>query len=149
MSLTLAPVSFRQAADFVALYHRHHKPPVGMKFALGVRQDGMLVGVAMVGRPVNRTLDDGLTLEVNRTCVLDGAKNANSFLYGASWRATKALGYTRLVTYTRADESGASLRGAGWRPVRQMAYHSGWDRPNRSREDPTDLVRRILWEVRA
>ncbi|WP_424881772.1 XF1762 family protein [Streptomyces sp. SLBN-8D4] len=42
------------------------------------------------------------------------ARNANSLLYGASWRAAKALGYRRLITCTQEGESSASLRGAGW-----------------------------------
>lgn len=68
----------------------------------------------MVGRPIGRYLDDGLTLEVNRCCT-DGTKNACSMLYGAAWRAAKALGYKHLITYTRQSESGASLRAAGWK----------------------------------
>lgn len=67
----------------------------------------------MVGRPVGRWLDDGITLEVNRCCT-DGTKNACSLLYGAAWRAAKALGYKRIYTYTRVSELGASLRAAGW-----------------------------------
>ncbi|MER6082978.1 XF1762 family protein [Streptomyces sp. NPDC001833] len=41
--------------------------------------------------PAARHLDDGTTLEVTRTAS-DGTRNANSPLYGASWRAAKALG---------------------------------------------------------
>jgi hypothetical protein len=67
----------------------------------------------MVGRPISRYLDDGLTLEVNRCCT-DGTKNACSMLYGAAWRAAKALGYKHIVTYTRQSENGASLRASGW-----------------------------------
>lgn len=70
-------------------------------------------GVAMVGRPVARYFDDGLTLEVNRCCT-DGTKNACSMLYGYAWRAARGLGYKRLVTYTRQSENGASLRASGW-----------------------------------
>lgn len=83
MSLSLCPVSFRDAADFVALHHRHHLPAKGYKFAVGVAADDQLVGVAVVGRPVARHFDDGATLEVTRSCT-DGTKNANSMLYGAS-----------------------------------------------------------------
>lgn len=145
--LHIVPVSFRAAAEFVAQHHRHHRPPRGMKFALGVAQDGRLVGVAMVGRPVARHYDDGLTLEVNRTCT-DGAPNANSMLYGAAWRAAKALGYRRLITYTQVGETGASLRGAGWRVVAERGPRPGWDCPARARSDRgTDGVARTLWEA--
>jgi len=84
-----------------------------------------LVGVAMVGRHVARHYDDGHTLEVNRTCT-DGTPNANSALYAAAWRAAKALGYQRLITYTQAGESGSSLTGAGWRIVAERPARESW-----------------------
>lgn len=114
MALELRPISFRDAQKFVRENHRHNKPPVGHKFSIACYDGDRLCGVAMVGRPVGRYLDDGLTLEVNRYCT-DGTKNACSILYGAAWRAAKALGYKHLVTYTRQSESGASLRAAGWK----------------------------------
>ena len=67
----------------------------------------------MVGRPVGRFLDDGLTLEVNRCCT-DGTKNACTMLYGAACRAAKALGYKRIITYTRESEPGTSLKASNW-----------------------------------
>ena len=60
------------------------------------------------------TLDDGLTLEVNRLCT-DGTKNACSFLYGAAARAAKVMGYRKIITYILDTESGVSLRASGWR----------------------------------
>ncbi|MHC1785453.1 MAG: XF1762 family protein [Christensenellales bacterium] len=111
--LELRPVHFREACAFIGAYHRHHKPPVGHKFSLACYEDDRLCGVATVGRPVSRYLDDGLTLEVNRLCT-DGTKNACSLLYSASWRAARALGYKRIYTYTLASEGVASLRAAGW-----------------------------------
>jgi hypothetical protein len=94
-----------------------------------------MIGVAIVGRPVSRHLDNGETLEVTRCCVLDGApKGACSFLYGAAWRAAKALGWRKLITYTLQSESGASLRGAGWKTVAELAAKDagGWtNRPGR------------------
>ena len=83
--LTVKPMSLADANRFVAEHHRHHKPVRGHKFSLGCMANGRLVGVAIVGRPVSRYLDDGLTLEVNRLCT-DGTKNACSFLYGAAAR---------------------------------------------------------------
>ena len=90
--LTLVPLPLKEANAFVAAHHRHHKPVVGHKFSLGCMKDGQLVGVAIVGRPVSRYLDDGMTLEVNRLCRV-GEKNVCSFLYGAAARAARALGY--------------------------------------------------------
>ena len=143
----IVPVSFAEASRFVATWHRHHKPPRGHKFSLGAAVEGVLVGVAMVGRPVARHLDDGGTLEVNRTAT-DGSPNVNSALYGAAWRATKALGYSRLITYPQAGESGASLRGAGWRVVAELSARKGWDVPSRPRSSHgVDHMPRTLWEA--
>lgn len=111
--LEIRPISFRDAANYVAAHHRHHKPPVGHKFSIACYCGDSLCGVAMVGRPVSRYLDDGTTLEVNRLCT-DGTRNACSMLYSAAWRAAKALGYKRIYTYTLETECGASLRAAGW-----------------------------------
>lgn len=148
MSLRIVPVSFTDACGFVAEWHRHHEPPVGHKFSLGVADDAdVLRGVAIVGRPVSRHYDDGLTLEVNRTAT-DGTRNANSMLYGAAWRAAKALGYRRLVTYTQEGESGSSLRAAGWRVVAFRPARSGWDVPSRPRDDRAYVgIPRTLWEA--
>ena len=130
-------------------HHRHHGPPWAHKFSLGVACNGELVGVAIVGRPVARNWDNGLTLEVIRTAT-DGTTNANSMLYGAAWRVTKGLGYTRLVTYTQEGVTGASLRAAGWHVIgeRPANHRKGWDRPSRSREvKGTEYVARIAWEA--
>lgn len=150
MSLRIVPVRFREAAGFVEMWHRHHKPPPGQVFSLGAADDqGRLVGVAIVGRPVARHYDDGLTLEVNRTAT-DGTANANSMLYGAAWRAAKALGYRRLITYTQQGESGSSLRAAGWSVVAEREARGGWSCPSRPANDdaPTGIPR-TLWEVAA
>jgi hypothetical protein len=146
MSLHLVPVRFSDACDFVRAHHRHHQPPPGHVFSIGLADDGLLVGVAMVGRPVARNFDDGLTLEVNRTAT-DGTEHANSMLYGACWRATKALGYGRLITYTQAGESGASLRAAGWTVLAERPSRRGWDTPSRRRSNANANVTRTLWEA--
>jgi hypothetical protein len=147
-TLHLVPVRFRQAAAFVADHHRTHPAPVGMLFSVGVATaDGVLCGVAIVGRPVARHLDNGQTAEVTRTAT-DGTRNANSMLYGACWRAASALGYTRLITYTQAEETGASLRAAGWRVIAHRPPTAGWDRPSRRRTATgTEHMPRTLWEA--
>jgi hypothetical protein len=148
LTLHLVPVSFRDACRFTAMWHRHHAPPRGMKFAVGAAdQGGVLRGVAIAGRPVARLLDNGQTLEVTRVTT-DGCPNAGSLLYGACARAAFALGWTRLVTYTQAGESGASLKAAGWRVVAERPAHPGWDRPSRPREPRgTEGIPRTLWEA--
>lgn len=146
-SLEIVPVTWGEASAFIADWHRHHKPPTGHKFSIGVAAGGVLVGVATVGRPVARHYHDGRTLEVNRTAT-DGTPNANSALYGAAWRAAKALGYRRLITYTQADESGSSLRAAGWRVIAERPARPGWSTPSRPRlEHGTERIPRTLWEA--
>ena len=90
----LVPVTLRTARDFVTAHHRHNVAPQGHKFSVGIERDGNLVGVAIVGRPIARRQDDGRTVEVTRVCVLDDNRNANSALYGAAWRAARAMGYS-------------------------------------------------------
>lgn len=146
--MDLVPITFADACAFVAEHHRHHMPPQGHKFSIGAEADGALVGVIIVGRPVARLFDDGLTLEVTRSCTT-GQSNANSMLYAAAWRAAKALGYRRLITYTLASESGSSLRAAGYRVVAQRRSRPGWDMPGRRRANDSTAhgVQRTLWEV--
>jgi len=145
MELRLIPIRLDEANEFVRRYHRHHQPVPGAKFSLGALFNEKLVGVAMVGRPIARHLDDGMTLEVNRTCT-DGTKNVNSFLYGRTWRAAQALGYTRLITYTLPEESGASLRGAGWKLLGKRGGGT-WNRKARPRYDRHPTGQKLLWEA--
>ena len=129
--MRLVPIRLKDAQRFVREHHRHHTPPQGWRWGVGLMDAEHLVGVAMAGRPVSRMLDDGLTLEVTRCCT-DGTRNAASCLYGAVRRAAKALGYRRLVTYTMQGETGASLRAAGW--VRDGDRRGeSWSRPSRPR----------------
>ncbi|WP_030237885.1 XF1762 family protein [Streptomyces sp. NRRL S-350] len=146
--LRIRPLSFAAACAFVTEHHRHHAPPQGHKFSLAVvaEPDDQVVGVAIVGRPVARPFDDGLTLEVTRVAT-DGTANACSALYGAAWRTARAAGYQRLVTYTQEEESGASLRAAGWRLVARRRPRPGWNVPSRPRRlQGTENTGRLLWE---
>lgn len=132
--LSLVPVSLKDANAFVAEHHRHHKPTRGHKFSIGCAVEGRLVGVAIVGRPVSRYLDNGLTLEVNRLCTT-GEQNACSILYAAAARAAKAMGYHKIITYTLDSEPGTSLRAAGW----MCAGPAGGERWTGQRRPAADL----------
>lgn len=145
MTLELQPITFPEAAAFIRQHHRHHLPSVGWKFGIAVNDGEKVVGVVTVGRPVSRRLDNGWTLEVTRCCT-DSTRHAASMLYAAAWRATKALGYRRLVTYTLAAEPGTSLRAAGWRSLYETPGRS-WDVPSRPRVDTHPLGQRTLWEA--
>lgn len=162
MGLEVVPLSLREAQEFVQQHHRHNKPPHGCKFALGVRAAGALVGVATAGRPVARAFDDGTTLEVNRSCT-DGTPHVNSMLYGAVWRAARAMGYVRCITYTQADETGSSLRAVGWVRVKELEPRGDWAESSvklKALREPaqqtfidderrrTGGVARVLWEIK-
>jgi hypothetical protein len=147
MGLEVQPVEFSEACQFVAQYHRHHKPPAGCKFCIAVSDGSRIVGVAIVGRPVARMSDNGWTLEVTRCCT-DGTKNACSALYAACWRAARAMGYRKLITYTLPEEGGTSLRAAGWREIGRAGGGS-WSRRERPRIDTHPLQEKLRWEVSA
>jgi len=144
MRLAVVPIDLDEANEFVARHHRHHGAVVGHKFSLGAAMGESIVGVAIIGRPVSRHRDDGMTLDVTRLCT-DGTRNACSFLYGASARACFALGYRRVGTYILKSETGASLYGAGWRLVGETPGRS-WSVPSRPRVDKHPLQGRLLFE---
>jgi hypothetical protein len=150
--LVIVPLSLKKANEYVTALHRHHKRVPGHKFSIGVAtDDGDLVGVAIVGRPVARHYNDGATLEVNRTCT-NGTPNANSALYGAAWRIAKEMGYRRLITYTQDGESGSSLRGAGWKVIGERAARASWSESSVALKDLRDPIgnggiARTLWEA--
>ncbi len=142
--LEVRPIIQRDAFAYVREHHRHHRPPRGPVFQLAVYDGDRLCGVLVAGRPVSRMLQDGRTLEVTRLCT-DGTKNACSKAYAAAWRAARALGWMRLVTYTLPEEGGASLRASGFRLIGE-AGGGKWSRAKREREDnhPTQL--KLRWE---
>ena len=143
--LELCTIPLNEANAFVKKVHRHHGRAVGHKFSLSASLDGVVVGVAIVGRPVARMRDDGLTLEVSRLAT-DGTRNACSFLYGACARAAIALGYKRLGTYILASENGATLKASGWRLIGE-AGGGTWSRPSRPEVDKHPLQKKLLWEA--
>ena len=143
--LTLSPIGLAESAAFVLAKHRHHKPPRGHKFSIAAAVGDTVVAVVIVGRPTARHNDDGYTLEVTRLCS-DGTPNCCSFLYAAAWRAAKAMGYTRLITYILDTETGASLRAANWRCVGASKGDS-WSRPSRPRVDTHPLQGKILFQA--
>lgn len=137
--MELRPITRDEGDAFIRTYHRHHGVPVGALWRHAVHDDdGVLVGVAVVGRPVARALDDGLTVEVTRLCT-DTHPNACSMLYAAARRAVDAKGYRRGLTYILASETGASVRAAGYRELWRVQGRS-WDTPSRPRTDkhPTE-----------
>jgi len=142
--LELQPITFAEAKAFVTEHHRHHRPPVSHLFSVAVNNGKEVVGVAIIGRPCARMLQDGYTAEVTRVAT-DGTRNACSVLYGAAWRAARAIGYRRLVTYTLPEEGGASLRASGWKCL-GSAGGGSWSRSGRPRVDTHPTQSKIRWE---
>ena len=146
--LTIIPCELDDANAFVCLHHRHHAPCVGHKFSLAVIDaENTIRGVAIIGRPVSRALDNGLRLEVNRVAT-DGCPNACSALYGAARRACFALGYKALITYVLDSEPGTSLKAAGWKCI-GVAGGGSWHRPTigRPRVDKATTQLKMRWEA--
>lgn len=143
--MNLRPITYKQACEYITQHHRHHKPPQGWKFGIAAMKGELVVGVVTVGRPVSRRLDDGLTAEVTRLCT-DGTRNACSLLYAAAWRAARAMGYQRLITYILATEPGTSLKATGWRCA-GPAGGGSWDKPSRRRTDKAPTEMKTRWEI--
>ena len=132
MTLELHPITVTDARALIARWHRHNLPPVSALFAVAVGNPE-ICGVATVGRPVARRLQDGWSCEITRVAT-DGTYNACSMLYGACRRAASALGYRRIYTYSLMSESGASLRAAGFKVDAEVPARQTWSVPSRARE---------------
>jgi hypothetical protein len=175
--MKVVPMTLREANDFVEQFHRHSNRTArdGGKFAIGASSGDELLGVAIVGRPIARLLQDSFTAEVLRVCVkphlpipippktevglrqwedavsasFHRPNNVCSFLYGRCWRVWQAMGGRRMVTYTLASESGASLRGAGWKLIGETKPGK-WDRNKRARDwQPIYGQLKFRWEMEA
>lgn len=144
--LIIVPIFQREAFAFVSKFHRHHRPPVGSVFQIGISEKNEIVGVVIVGRPVSRYLQDGFTLEVTRLCVKEGIKNGCSMLYSTAWRVSKNLGYRKLITYILDTESGKSLNASGWKLIGERGGGS-WNVKSRPRIDKHPLQKKILFEI--
>lgn len=138
------PLELKEANAFVERLHRHHKPIYRDKYRLGVENEDKIVGVVQVGRPVNRNLDDGKTLEIVRLCT-DGTKNACSFLYSKACRIAKIMGYERMITYTLESEPGNSLLASGF-VLDGITKGGSWNCPSRPRTQkaPTEPKKRWI-----
>lgn len=123
------PLTLAQANKLVADLHRHHKPVQGHRFSIGAMKGGKVVGAAIVGRPTGRKNPQYEWCEVTRL-VTDGTKNACSFLYGATARIAKEMGFVRIQTFILEEEGGTSLRAAGWK-MDAVSAGGDWNVPSR------------------
>jgi hypothetical protein len=141
--LKAVPLNLKESNEFVAKYHRHHDPVYRDKFRVGCTKGGMLVGVANVGRPVSRNLDNGKTLEVTRLCTT-GEKDVCSFLYSRCARIAKEMGYSKIITYILESEPGVSLKAAGWHKEADIKGHT-WNTPSRPRQTTAPTCDKQRW----
>jgi hypothetical protein len=98
-------------------------------------------GTAYAAREQGRT---GLDHAAHVLAALDRCphRHAASLLYGASWRACRAIGYRKLVTYTLPEEGGASLRASGWKLIGEAGGHlePGRSAPRRHAPAPNEAA---------
>jgi len=157
--LKLAPPPKQKVCrEWIKQHHRHNAPPAGWKWAHAVYNGDDLVGIAWVGRPVSRVLQEQGIVEVNRCCVHPGmvphdlVRNTCSMLYGAAVREAKRRKLPAVITYTRADESGVSVKAAGFeiyempgdkKPGIVRGKHWGHSGRQRKKHEIIDKVRWI------
>lgn len=154
LHLHVCPITLRAANDFVQEHHRHNGRTSrdGGKFAIACYYGVELVGVAIVGNPLSATYMNkeiyGHVGEVLRTCTKENApKGCVSFLYGACTRICREMGYDRLISYTLTDESGASLRGAGWKnTANTKPVAPGWRKKDRL--SATRIYQEVMGKVK-
>jgi hypothetical protein len=142
--LELRPCAVRRAETLVREIHRHLPRIEGGLFATTVYVSDELVGVAVASQPKARMSNDGFTAEITR-CATDGHPNACSKLYAALCRALAAIGHRRVLTYTRPDEPGTSLRAAGFVDD-GVTNEESWDRFGRRRKPrPDEEIPKRRW----
>lgn len=150
MAIRPVPVTFAEANNYVDMLHRHNGRLPSARLVVGIADmEGQIRGVAIAGLPKARMLMERGTLEINRVCT-DGVRNGCSMLYAAITRAAKALGYTRIITYTLESESGASLRASGWTAVETWSGGSWTEGKARPTGDDSryDTGPKVRWEIR-
>lgn len=130
--MKIRPIDLKSANAFVLKNHRHNGKVLVHRFSIAVYDGERLCGVAIVGNPTARKLDDGKTVEVKRVCT-DGTKNACSILYGRCARIAKEMGWEKIITYTLESEGGASLRASGWEIDAENVGGKDWNMPSRPR----------------
>ena len=146
--LSCIPLTLKDANKFVKEFHRHNKDCRGHRFSIGAVYNDELVGVAIVGRPIARKLDQKLIAEVLRNCVKpDAPKGTCSFLYSKAIQVWQVLGGKKVITYTLETEKGSSLKAVNFKDVSKTpVFKYGWtNRKNRILPE-TQKVRKVRWE---
>jgi hypothetical protein len=141
--LRIIPLELSEANELVKKWHRHHKPVIGHRFSIGVldSKTGIVVGAAIIGRPVARLVNWHTTVEVVRL-VTDGTKNACSILYAAAARIAREIGYEKIQTYILDSEPGISLIAADWIcEIEKTGGGEGWHSRDGRRYDQPNCTK--------
>lgn len=88
--MRIVPLRMKDAEEFLKSHERHYKSPAEPVCAIGVSDDSGLHGAAVLGR--NEAGEGELS-----HIYVDGISQGYSLLYGAVWRAFKAMGYEKAV----------------------------------------------------
>ncbi len=146
MRLATLPLTRDDCNAFVDEHHRHHEGVTGYRYGIGARLGTKLVGCAVLGRPRAHRIEQFFTLEVTRCCT-DGTPHVCSFLYGASDRLARLLGFDAIFTCILSSEKGVSLKAAGWRYV-YTTRGGSQNRPSRPRVDKAPTEPKQVWAPR-
>ena len=133
------------ALAFVEATHRRLPRVQGAMWCVSLRSGSEVVGVALVGHPSQeQTTPEYDHLRVLRVAVREGYKNGCSMLYGACWRAARAMGCASMDTFTHLDEPGTSLRASGWTEDGVTAGGE-YGRTSRPRKAQVDAAPKRRW----
>jgi|6_EtaG_2_1085325.scaffolds.fasta_scaffold49331_2 hypothetical protein len=143
----------REVKEFITKHHRHLNASLGDKFRAVALNGSVVIGAAMMGRPVSRHLDDGTCLEITRVAIDSSisralTQNICSQLYAKCFKWAKQHDYQSVITYTLEHEDGASLKSANFiheytQPNSRRG--SSWDSPSRTRNDKTPNCPKKRW----
>ena len=147
--ITAKPITIKAANEFIKTFHRHHRPTIrncGRWAIAAMNINNEMVGVVIAGNPVSATYMDGYTIELTRLCVKEPApKGTCSFLLSKCCAIWKTMGGKKAITYTLESESGASLKGAGWRLSGIVKPHKRWT--NKSKLDGVERTHLEIYEL--
>ena len=125
-NLKCIPLTLKEANAFVIEHHRHSKQCRCHRFSLGAVYKDELVGAAIIGRAINRYLDNRFTAEILRNCVLEKApKGTCSFLYSRAMKVWQSQGGKKILTYTLETEPGSSLKAVNFNAAAKTGFFKG------------------------
>ena len=147
--LRVRGVAFPVARAFIDKHHQHVGAPHAWRFGASIWNGHAMMGVLTVGNPVAPAFNGRGIVEVNRLCVRRDLNpmlrwNCCSMLLGHAAAEAGRRGFSRIITYTRGDEDGASLRASGW-VCEGLAGGGGWHSGRRARSNRNAWIVKQRW----